>query len=122
MMVRMGLLDELISRNLIDDNVEDAAGNPITIGLFEQLVHDELLALPQIAVAGQSEETAPVAPAIYGPRCAKHETLSNNAATFNVRIVKTGVTSRMFDVWSRWVAGAASSQVVFEPGDVQLCN
>jgi hypothetical protein len=122
MMVRMGLWDSLISRNLIDANVHDAAGNPMTVPLFAQLVHDQLLALPQIAVAGQTEETAPVAPALYGPQCAKHETLSSNAATFDVRIGRGGVPFRMFDVWMNWVAGAANSQIVFSPGDLQDCN
>jgi hypothetical protein len=120
MMVRMGLLDELLSKNLIDANVLDAAGNVMTLPLFASLVRTELLALPQVAVAGGSEETAPVVPAIYGPHCAKHETLSNNPATFNVRTGPTG--ARMFEVWNRWVAGAAGSQIVFAPGDPQVCN
>lgn len=120
MMVRMGLLDELISQNLIDANVKDALGNPMTVPIFASLVRDQLLALPLISIAGNSEETAPVTPAIYGPHCPKHETLSNNAATFNVRTGPAGV--RMFGVWNSWLAGGAGSQVVFAPGDPQVCN
>jgi hypothetical protein len=122
MMVRMGLLDDLLSGNLIASGAADGAGNPITLAGFASLVTAQLLGLPQIAVAGQSEETAPVAPATFGPRCPKHETLSNNASTFNTRITKAGVALHMFDVWTNWVNGAANSQVVFAPGDPLVCN
>ncbi|HEY5932998.1 MAG TPA: pectin acetylesterase-family hydrolase [Kofleriaceae bacterium] len=122
MMVRMGLFDDLLSGNLIASGVEDGAGNPMTLPLFASLVTAQLLALPQIAVAGQTEETAPVAPATFGPQCPKHETLSNNPSTFNTRITKANTPLRMFDVWTNWVNGAANAQVVFAPGDPQVCN
>lgn len=122
MMVRMGLVDQLISDNLITSGVSDATGAAMTLPLFAQLVHDQLLALGTINVAGVAEETSPVAPALYGPRCAQHETLSNNVATYDVRIGKAGVPYTMFDVFLNWLAGAAMSQVVHDPGDPQACS
>lgn len=117
MMIRMGLTDSLLSSILIGTGVETAPGVPLTPATFESQVRTQLGTLP----AGAGEEARPVAPAIFAPRCAKHETLRDNAATFGHTITKAANVYAMFEIWNNWVAGFAPSVSIHVPADVSTC-
>jgi hypothetical protein len=121
MMVRMGLVDQLVSGNAIDSGVSVPGRGPMTLPLFAELVRAQLL---QLGVTANAEEgSAMVSPALYGPSCPKHETISSNTAVYGVTVgVGGGVRKTMFEVFTAWRAGLLPSQVVQAPGDPGDCQ
>jgi Pectinacetylesterase len=120
MMVRMGLADQLLSENLIDSGVSVPGRGPMTLPLFKELVRSQLLELGDLANA--AEGSAMTSPALYGPMCSKHETISNNPSVYGVTIGVAGVRHTMFDVFTTWRAGGAPAQVVQSVGDLIDCQ
>lgn len=111
-MVRMGLTDELISGNWVETGFSVPGRGAMTVSLFAELVRADLLALP----TSTPEEPFARAPGIFGPPCAKHETLSSNAAVFDTTLAG----STMIDVIAQLAAGGAPA-LVWNPGDPPDC-
>jgi hypothetical protein len=118
MLVRQGLTDSLLGPQYVDDGFSVPGQGPLTITLFAQLVDDQLAALP----ARASEEPRAVAPAVYGPRCDKHETLGDDASVFGVHVTVGGATPTMFDVFRNLVTGGTPTIAVYAPGDPVDCQ
>ncbi|MEZ4362123.1 MAG: pectin acetylesterase-family hydrolase [Kofleriaceae bacterium] len=119
MLVRQGLVDQLLSGNSIDSGVSVPGQGAMTLALFAERVRDELLELGQLTSAEEAAAMSP--PALYGPRCPKHETISNNVATYNVT-VGNAVPRTMFDIFNNWRSGAAPNHAVHSAGGVIDCN
>ena len=115
-MVRMGLTDELLSSNLIDLGVS-AGGSPLTLQRYAELVRADLLALP----AATPEEPFAAPPAVFGPRCAKHETISSNPAVYATTLTSGGVPYTMFDVLTAFVTRTQPQALVWNLGDPVVC-
>lgn len=120
MLLRMGQVDQLISENSIDSGVSVPGRGPMSLTLFRELVRDQLVA--HGALVGAEERAQMVAPAIYGPICPKHETISHNPSTYGVTIGVGGARRTMFDIFTNWRNGLAPSQAVQAAGDVLDCN
>ncbi|MBK9031996.1 MAG: hypothetical protein IPL61_11825 [Myxococcales bacterium] len=115
--VRMGLKDDLISSNLIDAMFTVPGRGLMSLALFAELVRADLLALP----ASTPEEPFARTPAVFGPPCDKHETLSNNAATFGVTVVAAGSPRTFGAVIAAFATGGAPTTAVWGPGDPVDC-
>jgi hypothetical protein len=120
MLVRMGLIDQLISGNLIDSGVTVPGRGPMTLALFTERVRAELLALGGLVGAEEGASMSP--PALYGPVCSKHETISNNPSVYGVTIGVGGVRKTMFDILSTWRAGGTPIRAVQAQGDLIDCQ
>ncbi|HRC56614.1 MAG TPA: pectin acetylesterase-family hydrolase [Kofleriaceae bacterium] len=120
MLLRMGLVDQLISGNSIDSGVSVPGRGPMTLALFTELVRAQLALHGSLTVA--EERSAMTLPALYGPNCPKHETISANSSVYGVTIGVGGVRKTMFDIFTAWRAAGAPTQVVQAPGDLIDCN
>jgi Pectinacetylesterase len=120
MMVRMGLIDELISGNAIDSGVTVPGRGVMTLPLFTDLVRTELRDHGQLL--GAEEAAAMTTPALYGPMCDKHETISNNPSVYGVTIGVGGVRTTMFDIFTNWRAGGAPIAAIQARGDMIDCQ
>lgn len=119
-LLRMGQVDQLISENSIESGVSVPGRGPMTLALFREIVRDQLVA--HGALAGAEERAQMVAPAIYGPICPKHETISHNPSTYGVTIGVGGARRTMFEIFTNWRSGVAPSQAVQAANDVIDCN
>lgn len=119
-MVRQGLTDQLISGTLIGAGVSIPGVGPMTIVRFAALVQAQLATLAQIRTTAEESAVIARAPAVFGPPCADHETLSQNPAVFDVDIGKGTDHFTMFDVLSTWAGGMPAS-VIWTQGDTQTC-
>ncbi len=120
MLVRMGLIDQLISGNAIDSGVSVPGRGPMTLPLFTELVRTQLRDHGQLA--GAEEGAAMTPPALYAPLCSKHETLSNNPSVYGVTIGVAGVRKTMFDLFTAWRTGGAPTQVLQAANDPLDCQ
>lgn len=122
MMVRMGLLDQLIGSNYIDTGASIPGVGPMTAQRFAQLVHDQLVDLAQLRTL--AEEGAAIArePATFGPPCPDHETLSTNASVFDVTVTSAGAPRTMLDVLAAWRVGGTPIHAVWNTNDPVDCN
>jgi hypothetical protein len=116
-LLRMGLTDELISGNMIEAGYAVPGRGALTTPLFAELVRARLLALP----GSTPEEPFAAPPAVFGPRCPKHETLSSNPAVYATTVVAAGAPRTMFDVLAAFVTGGAPTTAVWSPGDPVDC-
>lgn len=116
--VRMGLTDELISSNLIDAGFAVPGRGPLTVPLFAELVASELSALP----GSRPEEPFARPPAVYGPRCDKHETLSSDEATFGVTVVAAGAPRTFGQVIAAFLGAGGPTAAVWANGDPIDCQ
>lgn len=119
-MVRQGLTDQLLSGNLIESGVTVAGVGPMTLTRFADVVRAQLAALARIRTTAEEKTAITRAPAVFGPPCADHETLSSNPSVFSVQVGKAGTAYTMFDVWNTWIGGAAAS-ILWSPGDPSTC-
>jgi len=119
--MRMGLRDELISGNAIEAGVSVPGQGRMTLPLFSQLVHDQLLDLSRLPTLAEEGAAITRAPGTFGPPCPDHETLSTNPSVFDVTVSSGGTPYTMFQVFSNWATGATPAQVVYEPGDPIDC-
>jgi Pectinacetylesterase len=120
MLVRMGLIDELISGNAIDSGVSVPGRGAMTLPLFAERVRSELAAHGQLLGAEEGAAMAP--PALYGPHCDKHEALSSNPSVFGVTIGVGGVRRTMFDIFNNWRSGGVPTRAIQAPGDLIDCQ
>jgi hypothetical protein len=118
LVVRMGLTDSLISGNAVDAMLSVPGRGPMTVPLFAELVRRDLLALP----GSTPEEPFARAPAVYGPPCDKHETLSSDVDTFGVTVTAAGAPRTFGDVIAAFVNRGAPTTAVWGQGDPVDCN
>ena len=120
MFIRMGQTDSLISGNHIDTGfrVDDEA---LDLPTFARLVREQLEAAAGAHETAEEADLIDVAPAVYGPTCAKHETLRNNAATFNVTIDVDGDDLAMLDVFMNWVTEDGPRIAIAQSLDDNVC-
>jgi hypothetical protein len=118
--VRQGLSDGLISDPYVEGKLK-VDGQEFTLATFGREVAGQLERFPTLAATAEEGASLARAPGGYGPLCPKHETLRSTPDTFNVTITPSGGTPvRMFDAWSSWRQGAATSVVVSRsPSDTQ---
>lgn len=116
--MRMGLTDQLIGANAAERGftVPERDGAPLTLGLFAELVSEQLLALPDLATTAHERAGVTVAPGVYGPACPQHETLSSGPAYYDVRVVDGEAEIAFVDVLSAWRAGGSPTVAVSRPG------
>jgi hypothetical protein len=119
-LVRMGLIDQLVSGNAIDSGVSVPGQGPMTLTRFRDLVRAQLIS--HGTLAGAEERPQMVLPALFGPNCSKHETISHNPSVYGATIGVGGVRRTMFDVFTAWRAGGAPTQAVQAQGDLVDCN
>lgn len=119
-MVRQGLTDQLISGNLIESGVTVPGVGPMTLMRFGDVVRAQLAALARIRTTAEEKAAIARVPAVFGPPCADHETLSSNSSVFAVQVGKAGTAYTMFDVWNAWIGGMAAS-VIWSPGEPSTC-
>lgn len=117
-LMRMGLTDSLIAGNYVEAGFAVPGRGAMTVELFAELVRADLLALP----ASDPEEPFARPPAVYGPRCPDHETLSNNAGTFGTTVVADGEPRTMLEVAAAFVGGTSPTAAVWGPGDPVDCD
>jgi hypothetical protein len=120
MLVRMGQRDSLKSGNAIDTGFR-VDGEPLDLATFARLVREQLAATASIHEDAEEADEIDTGPAIYGPTCAKHETLRNNAATYNVRIDVDGDSYTMFDIFLSWVREEGPRVAIAENPDDNVC-
>ncbi|MGK0362837.1 MAG: hypothetical protein ACI9U2_005159 [Bradymonadia bacterium] len=86
--LRMGLTDSLIGENMASRGftVPERGDAELTLELFAELVAERMRTLPDIGVTANEAAAVEAAPGVYGPRCPKHETISSDADTYDVRI------------------------------------
>jgi hypothetical protein len=84
----------------------------LTLQSWGLKVRDNLVALSSLKSTAVEKSAVAIAPGAFGPLCAKHETLSNDGATYGTSIRVNGVGWKFFDVWNKWVAGQAPQVVV----------
>jgi hypothetical protein len=115
--VRMGLTDELISSNMIDAMFTVPGRGLMTLASFADLLRADLRALP----TSTPEEPFARPPAVFGPPCAKHETLSNDEATFGATVVAAGAPRTFGAVIAAFVSGGTPTTAVWGQGDPVDC-
>jgi hypothetical protein len=121
MLVRMGLLDQLIGGNMIESGVTVPGQGPMNAERFATLVHDQLVDLSRLPAL--AEEGAQMKePATFGPPCPDHETLSSNDSTFGVTVTAAGAPRTMFDIAGAWRAHATPIHAVWDQGDPIDCG
>ena len=113
---RMGLIDSLISKGYIEDDifVEGTTMNlRDNIGLFGVLMHNELAAFDELpTLVADDHEQASVPPGVFGPACGFHDTLHEPTQTFQTTIAPAGPGSErtVLDVFASWRADPSSPQ------------
>jgi hypothetical protein len=120
-MVRQGLRDELLSSNALASGASVTGVGAITLPVFSRLVRDQLAALGQIAITAEEGAAISTTPAVFGPPCPDHDTLSSNPAVYNAQVLASGTFYTMFDVYTNWVASAAPQAVIYRAGDPSVC-
>jgi hypothetical protein len=79
------------------------------------------VSLSRIQTTAHEGDTITTAPGWFGPTCNKHETLRNNANTFDVQIRDGGQTYTMFDVIQNWISSDTPSGVIPSSSDETSC-
>ncbi|MFN0248664.1 MAG: pectin acetylesterase-family hydrolase, partial [Kofleriaceae bacterium] len=123
MMVRMGLLDQLIGTNYIESGVTIPGVGVMTPQRFALLVHDQLVELRQIRTLAEEAASMVREPATFGPPCLDHETLSANQSVFDVSVTAVGGTPRtMLELYGNWKVGNNPIHAVWEQGAPVDCG
>lgn len=115
-LVRMGLTDESQSDNVIEAGFSVPGRGAMTVPLFAELVRADLLALP----GSSPEEPFGRTPAVFGPPCAKHETLSSNPAVFATTLPSPLGPATVLDAVTTFSSGG-SPALVWGSGDPTDC-
>lgn len=118
MMVRMGLLDQLIGNGYIASGATIPNVGAFTPARFAQLVHDQLAELAQLRTLAEESAAITREPATFGPPCPDHETLSTNPSVFDVTV--DGHT--MLDIFGAWLLGNTPIHAIWDEGDAVDCG
>ena len=122
MMVRMGLLDELIGGNAVEAGATVPGVGPMTPARFATLVHDQLVDLNQLRTLAEEGAAITREPATFGPPCLDHETLSANKSVFDVTVEAGGSPRTMLDIFLNWRFNATPIHAVWNQGDAIDCG
>lgn len=121
-MLRQGQTDALISRSMIDTGVSVPGRGALTIGLFAELIHDQMIDMAVLPVTAEEGAAIARAPATFSPPCPDHETLSANPSVYDVTVVAGGGPRTMFDVFTSWFLGTTPQHAVWDSGDPIDCD
>lgn len=115
MIVRMGQTDSNLSADAVEAGYR-VDGEPLDLATYARLVREDLAAL---AIPGNSEEgdSMSVAPAVFAPTCADHETLGNNASVYGVTIDVEGSPTDLFGLAATWRTGEPAVAIASGPAD-----
>jgi len=119
--VRMGLTDELLSKNDIDARLALRGQPPFTLAGWAQKVRSDLLALSDVRSTALERASIEVTPGVFGPACSKHETLRSNDDTYAASIKVGGQSLKMFDLWNNWIHAQAPSSAVSSSVSDAVC-
>ncbi|RZO60996.1 MAG: hypothetical protein EVA89_12475 [Sandaracinaceae bacterium] len=117
--LRMGLTDSLIGGGMAERgfSVPERGGAAIDIGLFAELVSEQLVALPDLPRTANEGASMTRSPGVYGPACPKHETLSDGPNTYAVRVEVSGTPVSFAELIQAWRADAGGvTSAVTVPG------
>jgi len=117
--LRMGLTDSLIGGGMVERGftVPERGDVRLDLALFAELVSERLVALADLSSTANEAAEIERAPGVYGPACAKHETLSDGPHTYDVRVEVDGAPVSFPDVIQAWRADAGGETVaVTVPG------
>ena len=117
--VRMALLDPLISSNYEDSGVADPELGPFVDNangvpaVFAVVLQRELAAFPQLPGSAEEGAAMTMAPGVFAPACAVHDTIHQNSEVYGVTIDPTGSAPyKLLDVFENWRTGASPSAVL----------
>jgi hypothetical protein len=113
-LVRMGLTDETVGPNFRAVNWTVPDAGIMDALLFAQIVQRELRELASVQTTAEEGSLIAVAPAVFGPTCKDHETLTE-ALVYQVEI-DAGI--KLLDVAQNWFTGGSPTIVVAnQPSD-----
>ena len=117
--VRMALLDSLISGNYEELGVADPVLGPFTKTpqgvplVFATVLARELNAFPNLRSTAEEGNAITVAPGVFAPSCSKHDTIHTNSEVFGVSITPDGGSPLFFfDVFNAWRDGGTPTGVI----------
>lgn len=116
--VRMGLIDSLIAGGFVEYKFSVPGKGLMTLELFGTLVQQQLSALP----ASKPEEPFARPPAVFGPLCDKHETLSNDEAVYGVTVNADGDPRTFFEIFGNFGSSKTPTSAVYQKGDPVDCK
>jgi len=121
-MLRPGLPDSRISSSLITTGVSVPGRGALTVALFAELVHDQVVDLASLASTAEEGTAIARAPATFAPPCPDHETISANPSVYDVTVVAGGAPRTMFEVLGNWFLGNQPQHAVWDQGDPIDCG
>jgi Pectinacetylesterase len=120
--VRMALADTLISNNYRSAGVRDPMLGPVTQAVFAQLLSRELPTFPMIPMRAEEGAAMTVAPGVFGPGCANHDTLFETDEVFGATVTPAGgAATRLFDVFEPWRANGTARAIVAQSTTESAC-
>lgn len=118
-MLRMGLVDSLLVDGFLAARLRTADGELIDQPIeYAALVHEQLEWFTRWSELAEEAGPGTIPPAVFGPGCAKHETLSDDVSVFDATIDFQGTPRDMFEVWAFWKGGGSPAVLVADtPAD-----
>ena len=115
--LRMGLVDSLISGNLLSMGLYVGEEEPFDTPLeFATLLQPQLAWFSTWAAEAEEGSDAYASPGVFAPACSKHETISSGPDIYEATIDVGGTPRHFFDIWNFWKAGGATPAVVVSKG------
>ncbi len=119
--IRQGLRDRLLVDNAVDAMATVPGQGLMTEQLATGLMRADLLSLANLRSTAEEAAEITTVPGVFGPPCAKHETLSDNPNTYMASLTTANTTYRMFDLLSNWQAGQGVNAVIYDPTMAFAC-
>lgn len=111
--VRMALIDGLISGNYIEAEYSDPELGILTLPKFAVILQRELAAFPDLRDTAEEGGAMNVAPGVFAPACAKHDTIHDDGEVYQTTITPDGGSPlRLFDVFENWRNGTSPTAVL----------
>ncbi|MCC6624821.1 MAG: hypothetical protein IT385_26465 [Deltaproteobacteria bacterium] len=123
MFVRMGLVDQLLMSSFLELGIRTPDGEPIDQPIeYATLLHEQLEWFAGWSDEAEEAEVGMKAPGVFAPGCPKHETLSEDAAVYEARILFGGEHRRFFQVWRFWKDGGSPAVLVADTPEQSICE
>jgi len=85
----------------------------MTVMSFALTVHSELAGFANLATTAEEGARITKAPGVFAPACSKHDTIHDNAETFNTTITPAGGSPlRLLQIFDNWHAGTGTPTVL----------
>jgi len=121
MFVRMGQEDDLISDSYVGSFSLPGAPAAMTLAEFAAVVRRDVSGLADLRTTAEEGAAVTRVPGGFSPSCAKHETLRNEAHTFDTSIGAGAGSLTMFQTLGNWISGNGPSIVVTPLGGAESC-